>query len=167
MVRPAQDGFSLLELLLLILLIGIIAAIAAPNLFASMRAARESRAVANIRTLSNTQMMFYGEAGRFGIIKELFEKDFIPKDQFKRPGGKSSPSEAVSDGTFEYSFRYSTDGQGFTLDADPKKEESNLYRRFRYRINRSGGKESGIVGIIMVANPSAASPPSSAYKPLN
>jgi type II secretory pathway pseudopilin PulG len=168
----ARDGFSLLEMILLVALIAIIVAIAAPNIFASIRAAREARAIANIKTLSETQLMFYGNTGRYGIFQEFFNKNYLPPDQFKRnvsTGTKESSgnaSEAISDGTYDYSFRYSTDGQGFTLDADPKKEKSRSYRRFRYRISRTGGKDSGGMGIILFAPPSFTAPPSSAYRPL-
>ena len=46
-----QKGFSLIELLVVVIIIAIIAAIAIPSLLASRKAANQSAAVANLRTV--------------------------------------------------------------------------------------------------------------------
>src|SRR5688572_23100462 len=51
MSKKNQKGFSLIELLVVVIIIAIIAAIAIPSLLASRRAANQSAAVANLRTV--------------------------------------------------------------------------------------------------------------------
>src|SRR2546430_4665323 len=100
-----QAGFSLLELILVVLLISILMLIAVPNLFAAMRVAREGRAVANLRSLVNVQIQFYGSLGRFGIFDEFYKRNFLFPGQFVRgsdTGGTSGPAEVVSDSAYEY-----------------------------------------------------------------
>ncbi|MEW6729726.1 MAG: hypothetical protein AB1489_00180 [Acidobacteriota bacterium] len=171
--RCYQNGFSLLELILLTALIAIIIAIAIPNLFAVIRVARESRALANIKTISNSQNLFYSSLGRYAIFEELFRRDYLTTSQYTRnvPTIAGLPSntasEVVSDGAYDYSFRYSADAQGFTLDADPKKNLTATHRSFRYRTSRTTmAGLSGAMDIILVAGPSATSLPSAAYRPL-
>ncbi len=169
-----ERGFTLVEMVLVVLLIGIIVAIAVPNLLSARRAAHEGRAVAHIRTLVDVQFLFYGSKNRFAIPGELFTENLLGSGSFQRnaPSSSGTPtsgaSEAISDGFYDYSFRYTTDSQGFTLDVDPKVPLRGKYRWFRYRIHRTtaGGTVSGNMGVILWARPSVTSPPNSAYRVL-
>jgi hypothetical protein len=150
--------------------------IVAANIIAATRSAREARAIAHIKTLAGAQGNFFCAANRFALFDELFARDFLAKGQFIRgvPGNNGAPSngatEVISDGDYDYSFRYTADLQGYSMDADPKSSLRSSQRFFRYRANRSvAGGSSGSSEIILVAQPrlNLDAPPSSAYKPFN
>src|SRR5690242_12133319 len=136
LIQANQKGFSLLELFLVIVLVLILSAIAVPNIIAASRATRETRAIANIKTLSQHQQAFYTIHNKFAVINELFGQNYISNKQFTRASSdkedspKFSPTEIMSDGYYDYSFRYSANADGYTLDADPKKALANKYRFF-------------------------------------
>ena len=75
-----QQGFSLVELLIVIAIIGIVAAIAAPNLIASRRAANESAAIASLRVIAGAEGTFFlttGNNSRYGSAAELRDAKLV------------------------------------------------------------------------------------------
>ena len=171
--RYPCGGFSLAEALMAVAIIALLAAIAVPGLMASLRAAREGRAIATLRTLSAAQMSLHGSLNRFGIFEELFARGVLAPNSFRRGGptgsgsSSSGASEVISDGAYDYSMRFASDSRGITLDADPSPRLAASHRRFRVRLGRvTGSGASGAEGCILVAAPSASQPPASAYRPL-
>ena len=73
-MRNKQKGFSLIELLIVVAIILIIAAIAIPNLIRSKMAANEASAVATLRTINTSEVVFsstYSTAAVFGTLAQL------------------------------------------------------------------------------------------------
>lgn len=168
-IRTRQGGFSLIEILLVVVLISIIVAIAVPNLIAATRVARETRAIAHIKTLSNTQNLFFGAAGKFAIPDELFKNNYLADGQFVRNVRGTLASEVISDNYYDYTFSYLSGAAGYTLDCDPKAPLQESYRYFRYRASRLAAGTGGSSDVILVAppQPGGGSPATTAYKPFN
>ena len=73
-MRNRQKGFSLIELLIVVAIILIIAAIAIPNLIRSKMAANEASAVATLRTINTSEVVYsstYSTAAVFGTLAQL------------------------------------------------------------------------------------------------
>src|ERR1700704_1933321 len=73
-MRYKQKGFSLIELLIVVAIILIIAAIAIPNLIRSKMAANEASAVASLRTINTSEVVYfstYSTAAVFGTLPQL------------------------------------------------------------------------------------------------
>lgn len=58
-----QEGFSLIELLIVVAVILVIAAIAIPNLVRSRMAAKEASAVASLRSINTSQVVYQSTYG--------------------------------------------------------------------------------------------------------
>ncbi len=73
-MRNKQKGFSLIELLIVVAIILIIAAIAIPNLIRSKMAANEASAVASLRTINTSEVVYsstYNTVAVFGTLGQL------------------------------------------------------------------------------------------------
>lgn len=158
-----QKGLTLIELLMVLSIIGIIASLGVTAFHRALGSAYEGRAIANMRSIVAAQFEFNATRGRFGTFRQLINDNGALSDQFHRNSGGAGASEVVSDGRFDYSFRFDRESIGFTLDADPKPEYARRFRRFRFRLRQT---TRGQVGVIMACPPSVESPPDSSYKPI-
>jgi len=71
-VRSKLAGFSLIELLIVVAVILVIAAIAIPNLLRSRMAANEASAVASVRSI-NTSQVVYQSTYNIGFAARLID----------------------------------------------------------------------------------------------
>jgi prepilin-type N-terminal cleavage/methylation domain-containing protein len=73
----AQQGFSLIELLIVVAIISIIAAIAMPYLEQARQATRSASAVSSMRIINSAESSHYATNGRYGTLPELVNARLI------------------------------------------------------------------------------------------
>ncbi len=78
--RPAERGFTLLELIVVIAIIGILATIAMPAMKDMPRRANEAVLKTNLRTLRDVLDQFYGDKGHYPpSLDALVENGYLRK----------------------------------------------------------------------------------------
>ncbi|MBW3625963.1 MAG: prepilin-type N-terminal cleavage/methylation domain-containing protein [Armatimonadetes bacterium] len=74
-MRNRSEGFTLIELLIVIAVIAILAALAIPNLLSSRKAANETAAIAQLKTISSAQETYkirgMGTGGVYATLSAL------------------------------------------------------------------------------------------------
>ncbi len=82
-MRTKQIGFSLIELLIVVAVILVIAAIAIPNLLRARMAANESSAVASLRSINTSEVVYQSSYGpSFAGASKRTHSDFFLPDRF-------------------------------------------------------------------------------------
>src|SRR5688572_2266964 len=157
-----EHGISLVELLVVVAVVGLLATLIVPSLVASVRNAREARAIGNLRTIAGAEMEVYARERRFAVFEELFRVGAIPNQLARAAvggGPRGSGSEAVSDGVYAYSIRFDREAVGITVDADPRGSYLGTHRWYRLRVGRTARSASGGEMVVYVAEPAMRSPP--------
>lgn len=70
-VRPKQNGFTLIELMIVVAIIGLLAAIAIPNFLRYQKRAQQSEARTNLAGIYVAETAYFGEILRYGSFSEI------------------------------------------------------------------------------------------------
>ncbi len=139
-MRSKQIGFSLIELLVVVSVILIVAAIAIPNLLRSRMAANEANAVASLRSINTSQIVYqstYGP-GFAGVLADLSDggvpANCVPPTP-PTPTSSCLIDSSLGTGTKSgYNFTYAPIGGApvsqYTVNADPVAAGSSSLRHF-------------------------------------
>lgn len=129
-MRRKQKGFSLIELLIVVVIILVIAAVAIPNLLRSRMSANEASAVASMRTIITSEIL-YSTTYPVGFSSNLSSlSDGGAPANCAPPTVPAAASACLIDPSLAsgtksgYSFAYAVAGVGgvnssYTLNADP------------------------------------------------
>lgn len=75
-MKTKQSGYSLIELMIVVAIITLIAAIAVPNLRASLNGGREAAAIGSMRTISTAVARYWVRLGEYPAnMSELAQKN--------------------------------------------------------------------------------------------
>jgi len=124
-MRTKQKGFSLIELLIVVAIILIIAAIAIPNLLRSKMAANQASAVASLRTLNTSTVLYYTNYGvyptalnQLGPIASGCTVSSTTADMIDSVLAAASAAPGKSGYIFTWTAPASN-GQAYSINADP------------------------------------------------
>jgi prepilin-type N-terminal cleavage/methylation domain-containing protein len=118
--RYAEQGFSLIELMIVIAIIGILIAVGVTGWKAAVKQANEAAAVKTIRTIAEQQMLYYNGHNRssFGTFEEMRKEEMLDE----RFNGSTPVVEGY---VFTMKVIAKSTGQpaSWSINADPQQSE--------------------------------------------
>lgn len=118
----ADEGFTLLEVLLVVAIVGTVASIAVPGLFKARAAANEASAIGTGRSIVEAQAAFSAVCGRGGYAEamdQLAAEGYVPPDLVPTDGDETVKSGYSHLLTFsDFSNPGPTDCMGRTTTSD-------------------------------------------------
>ncbi|HEX6811434.1 MAG TPA: type II secretion system major pseudopilin GspG [Planctomycetota bacterium] len=110
-VRPAQAGFTLVEIMVVVVILGLLATLVVQNVMGAGDEARETKALADVRTIADAVRLYRSKNGKLPSLEELATKDEkgrsmleeLPKDPWNndyilREGDRPTEFEVISMG---------------------------------------------------------------------
>ena len=70
-VRPKQNGFTLIELMITVLIIGLLAAVAVPNYLRYQKRTQQAEAKTNLSGIYLSEAVYLAETQRYGSFSEI------------------------------------------------------------------------------------------------
>ncbi|PRX31142.1 type II secretion system protein G (GspG) [Orenia metallireducens] len=107
----AEEGFTLIELMIVIAVIGVLAAIAVPKMSGVTGKAKVAQVQADFKAVQSALEMYYAEHQAYPTLAQLTSSDYIGSDL----SGKLAATKSSTD--YGYSVT-GTDPQTYTLDFD-------------------------------------------------
>ncbi len=140
-MRTNHTGFSLIELLIVVAVILIIAAIAIPNLVRSRMAANEASAVASLRSINTSQVVYQSTYGPGFATKLADLSDGGTAANCTPPNTPTATASCLIDSTLAggtksgYTFLYTPVSVGanissYSVNADPTTPGTSGQRHF-------------------------------------
>jgi len=113
----ARAGFSLIELVVVVLIMAVLAGVVVPRVVDHQRTARDSRRLADIKTIRNAVEQYYLDNGQYppadgGGWNDSTEPTFI-RSLVEEGYLTEMPSDPINDNTYYYRYRvYNKGAQG-------------------------------------------------------
>jgi len=114
--HSTSPGFSLIELLVVVAVIGLISAIAIPNLITAIQRARQTRSMADLKTIARAVSLYSQDCTDYPIETSLASVENLRSSlqgymgDFKATDGWGRPFMYISDGRNYTLISYALDG---------------------------------------------------------
>jgi general secretion pathway protein G len=114
--HPTSLGFTLIELLIVVAVIGLVSAIAIPNLITAIQRARQTRSMADLKTIARAVSLYEQDSTGFPVETSLVSAENLRSSlqgymgDFKATDGWGRPFMYISNGRDYTLISYALDG---------------------------------------------------------
>jgi type IV pilus assembly protein PilA len=153
-MRNKQKGFSLIELLIVVAIILIIAAIAIPNLLRSKIAANQASAVASLRTLNTSSVLYETNYSQFPSSIASMGTNGNPTSASADLIDSVLATGTKSGYTFSWSGGGTTSATTYSINANPVSNSSGTiyYYTNQSLVIRSNATQAATLNDLAIGN---------------
>jgi type IV pilus assembly protein PilA len=153
-MRSKQKGFSLIELLIVVAIILIIAAIAIPNLLRSKIAANQASAVASLRTLNTSSVLYETNYSQFPSSIASMGTNGNPTSASADLIDSVLATGTKSGYTFSWSGGGSASATTYAINANPVSNSSGTvyYYTDQSLVIRSNSSQAATINDLAIGN---------------